>query len=123
MIHNRAGFEKHLKDTQAYIERLETIFKGLDELPHGKTCKAMEGLKEGADVIEEGMTDDVGDAALIAAAQCLEHYEIVGTRQEEMKNAEAMQAPCREEANFCPPPGPCHGDVLLDLANRSWRNR
>jgi len=75
----RKGFEKHLTETQEQVARLEAIFEDLDESPKGKKCKAMEGLvEEGSEVIEEDMDDDVRDAALIAAAQRVEHYEIAG---------------------------------------------
>jgi ferritin-like metal-binding protein YciE len=75
----RAGFEKHLKETQGHIDRLERIFDELGVSPKGKKCKAMEGLiEEGSEVIEEDADDDVRDAALIAAAQRVEHYEIAG---------------------------------------------
>src|SRR6188472_2533565 len=75
----RAGFEKHLKQTEGHVDRLTTIFEALDASPKGKKCKAMEGLiEEGSEVIEEDMDPDVKDAALIAAAQRVEHYEIAG---------------------------------------------
>jgi ferritin-like metal-binding protein YciE len=73
------GFEKHLKQTEGHVDRLEQIFNGLDASPKGKKCKAMEGLiEEGAEVIEEDAESEVKDAALIAAAQRVEHYEIAG---------------------------------------------
>ncbi len=73
------GFKQHLEQTKGHAERLEKIFKGLDEKPTGKTCKAMEGLiKEGAEAIEEDASDAAKDALLIAAAQRVEHYEIAG---------------------------------------------
>jgi len=69
----KAGFETHLKETQEHVSRLDQIFESLDEKPEAKTCKAMKGLiEEGSEVIEE----EEGDAALIAAAQKVEHYEI-----------------------------------------------
>jgi ferritin-like metal-binding protein YciE len=75
----RQGFEKHFKETKVQVERLETIFEALDESPKGKKCKAMEGLvEEGSEVIDEDMTPEVRDAALIAAAQRVEHYEMAG---------------------------------------------
>ena len=75
----KAGFEKHLKQTQGHVERLEQICESMDVTPKGKKCKAMEGLiEEGADVIEEDAEPEVKDAALIAAAQRVEHYEIAG---------------------------------------------
>jgi len=62
------------------VERLEEVFEGLGVSPRGKKCKAMEGLiAEGEERIAEEEADpDVRDAALIAAAQRVEHYEIAG---------------------------------------------
>ena len=75
----RMGFEEHLEQTRRHVERLEEIFGMLDARPGGKKCVGMEGLiKEGAEVMEEDFTDDLMDAALIAAAQRVEHYEIAG---------------------------------------------
>ncbi len=75
----RGAFEEHLEKTQVHAERIETIFEEMGEKAQGKKCKAMEGLvKEGAEVIQEDMEDEVKDAALIAAAQRVEHYEIAG---------------------------------------------
>ena len=75
----KKGFKTHLKETKGHVKRLETIFKKLDEDPSGKTCKAMEGLvKEGKETINEDATPVVKDAALIAAAQRVEHYEMAG---------------------------------------------
>jgi ferritin-like metal-binding protein YciE len=74
-----AAFEKHLKQTQAHVERLEQVCKQLGVSANGKTCKAMEGLiKEGGEVIKEDAEPEVKDAALIAAAQRVEHYEMAG---------------------------------------------
>ena len=73
------GFEEHLEQTKGHVNRLEEIFKKLEEKPTGKKCKAMEGLiKEGAETIEEDASDAAKDAMLIAAAQRVEHYEIAG---------------------------------------------
>ena len=75
----RQGFEKHLRETEVHAERLEQIFDELGESPKGKKCVAMEGLiDEGAEVIDEDMEPEVKDAALISAAQRVEHYEIAG---------------------------------------------
>jgi ferritin-like metal-binding protein YciE len=75
----KKGFEKHLEETKGQVERLEQIFNALDESPKGKKCKAMEGLvEEGKEVMEEDAEPEVMDAALIAAAQRVEHYEIAG---------------------------------------------
>jgi ferritin-like metal-binding protein YciE len=73
------GFEEHLEQTKGHANRLEEIFKKLEEKPTGKKCKAMEGLiKEGGEAIEEDASDTARDALLIAAAQRVEHYEIAG---------------------------------------------
>jgi ferritin-like metal-binding protein YciE len=73
----RHGFEEHLEQTRGHVERLEKVFKTLGESPKGKTCKAMQGLiEEGAEVIAEDFEGSLMDAALIGAAQRVEHYEI-----------------------------------------------
>lgn len=80
----KAAFKQHLEETQGQIERLEQVFEKLDTRARGKLCHAMEGLVEEAkDIMEEGLEPDVLDAALIAAAQKVEHYEIAsyGTLQ------------------------------------------
>jgi ferritin-like metal-binding protein YciE len=73
----RRAFEEHRQVTEEQVRRLETIFDDLGEKPTGKKCKGMEGLiEEGEEVLEEDADPDVRDAALIAAAQRVEHYEI-----------------------------------------------
>jgi ferritin-like metal-binding protein YciE len=73
----RAGFEEHLEQTKGHVQRLEQIFEMLDESPKGKKCKGMEGLvEEGSEIMEEDFEDALLDAALIGAAQRVEHYEI-----------------------------------------------
>jgi ferritin-like metal-binding protein YciE len=73
----RSGFEKHLKQTEGHVVRLETIFGGYGEKPTGKKCKGMQGLiEEGDEAAKEDYEDDAKDAALIGAAQRVEHYEI-----------------------------------------------
>ncbi|HSK79743.1 MAG TPA: ferritin-like domain-containing protein [Thermoanaerobaculia bacterium] len=75
----RQGFERHLEQTRMQVERLDRIFELLGKSPRGKKCKGMEGLlEEGKEMMQEDMDDDVMDAALIAAAQRVEHYEIAG---------------------------------------------
>ena len=75
----RQGFERHLEQTRIQVERLDRIFELLGKSPRGKKCKGMEGLlEEGKEMMQEDMEDDVMDAALIAAAQRVEHYEIAG---------------------------------------------
>ena len=73
----KQGFEEHLEQTRGHVLRLEKIFKSLDETPKGKKCAGMEGLvKEGSEVTEEDFEGALMDAALIGAAQRVEHYEI-----------------------------------------------
>jgi ferritin-like metal-binding protein YciE len=75
----RQGFEEHLDQTKGHVERLEKIFEMLGESPKGKKCKGMEGLiEEGSEVMEEDYECNLLDAALIGAAQRVEHYEIAG---------------------------------------------
>lgn len=74
-----AAFTMHLAETKGHIDRLEKIFEKLGVSPDGKTCKAMEGLlEEGKGVMAEDADPTVMDAALIAAAQRVEHYEMAG---------------------------------------------
>jgi ferritin-like metal-binding protein YciE len=73
----RQGFEEHLDQTKEHAQRIEAIFEQLGQKAKAKKCKAMEGLiKEGSEVLDEDMSEDVKDAAIIAAAQRVEHYEI-----------------------------------------------
>jgi len=75
----RQGFEEHLEQTKGHVQRLEQIFEMLGESPKGKKCKGMEGLiEEGSEVMDEDYEGSVLDAALIGAAQRVEHYEIAG---------------------------------------------
>jgi ferritin-like metal-binding protein YciE len=88
------------------VARLEQIFRSLDESPKGKKCMGMDGLiKEGSEVIGEKLQDAVMDAALIGAAQRVEHYEIAayGTVREfarildEPKHASLLELTLAEE--------------------------
>ena len=73
----RAGFEKHLKETEKQIQRLEQVFKMLDAEAQGEKCPAIDGiLKEGKELMGEIDDEDVMNVGLIAAAQAVEHYEI-----------------------------------------------
>jgi ferritin-like metal-binding protein YciE len=73
----KSAFQEHLQQTMGHVERLESIFELMGAKAKGKTCKAMEGLiEEGKEVMEENAEPPVMDAALIAAAQKVEHYEI-----------------------------------------------
>jgi len=71
------GFEKHLQQTKEQIKRLEAVCENHSAKSKRKACKAMKGLiAEGDEVMKERATPDVLDAALIGAAQKIEHYEI-----------------------------------------------
>jgi ferritin-like metal-binding protein YciE len=73
----RAAFEEHKAQTEGHVERLETIFKSLGKAARGKHCHGMEGLlKEGEELLKEEEPSPALDAAMIAAAQKVEHYEI-----------------------------------------------
>jgi ferritin-like metal-binding protein YciE len=73
------AFQMHLDQTRHHVERLEQVFESAGEKAKGKTCKAMKGIiEEGAETMDEDATPEVMDAALIAAAQRVEHYEIAG---------------------------------------------
>jgi ferritin-like metal-binding protein YciE len=75
----RQGFEEHLRQTSEHVSRLEQIFDMLGEKATGKKCLGMEGLvKEGAETMSEDYEGSLMDAAIIGAAQRVEHYEIAG---------------------------------------------
>lgn len=101
------AFAKHLHETEGHVQRLETIARDLDVSPRGKKCVGMEGLlKEGKEVMQEEAAEWVMDAALIGAAQRVEHYEmaIYGTAREHafrlgmMQAAELLQQTLDEES-------------------------
>jgi ferritin-like metal-binding protein YciE len=93
----RTAFEEHLEQTKGHVKRLEDIFSLLGKASRAEHCKAMEGLiEEGADLLAEDGTPQVKDAALIGAAQRVEHYEIaaygtVRTLAEMLGNKEAAK--------------------------------
>jgi ferritin-like metal-binding protein YciE len=75
----RTAIEEHLEQTKVHVERLEKVFSMVEKAPRAEHCKAIEGLiEEGSDLLEEEGAAPVKDAALIAAAQKVEHYEISG---------------------------------------------
>ena len=72
-----AGFKKHLEETETHVSRLEQVFKLLGRQPKGADCPAIDGIIKEANEIAADVADkDVLDAALIGAAQAVEHYEI-----------------------------------------------
>jgi ferritin-like metal-binding protein YciE len=73
----RQAFEEHLRQTSEHVSRLEQIFEQLEKKPSGRRCLGMVGLvKQGAETMGEDYAEDVMDAAIIGAAQRVEHYEI-----------------------------------------------
>jgi ferritin-like metal-binding protein YciE len=75
----RQAIQQHLIQTQGHVSRLENIFQQLGYEPKRETCEAMKGLiAEGAEMVNAKGDPDVKDAAIIAAAQRVEHYEISG---------------------------------------------
>ena len=73
----RAAFEQHVNKTEGHVNRLRDILGSLGEKPGGKKCRGMEGLlKEGEEALSSNDSADVRDAALIGAAQKVEHYEM-----------------------------------------------
>src|SRR5207247_273885 len=75
----REALESHLQETEEHLKRLDEIFEKLDLPVRAPKCKAMEGLiEEGKEILEEEMENEVRDAAIIAAAQRVEHYEMAG---------------------------------------------
>jgi ferritin-like metal-binding protein YciE len=73
----RSAFEMHLEETRGQIARLEDVFAALGEKVRGKHCDGMAGIiEEGKSAMEEDFDDSTLDAALIASAQRVEHYEM-----------------------------------------------
>jgi len=73
----KSGFEQHLQETKNQVQRLEQVFKMHGVAAKGVTCPAIDGIiKEANEVAGEVADKEVLDAALIASAQAVEHYEI-----------------------------------------------
>ena len=73
------AFEEHLEQTRQHQQRIEQILQELGEKPSGKKCKGMEGIiAEVQELLKQDVEQDTLDAALIAAAQHAEHYEMAG---------------------------------------------
>ena len=72
-----AAFNKHLRETQGQVKRLDQIFKMLGKPARGKPCEAINGITdEGAEIMQDYKGSPALDAGLLAAAQAVEHYEI-----------------------------------------------
>lgn len=104
----KAAFAEHLEQTRGQVTRLTEILGALGQKPGGKKCKAMEGLiEEGKEMIEEGGDPHALDAALISAAQKVEHYEMAGygcartyaRLLGHREHAETLQTTLNEEGN------------------------
>ena len=104
----KQAFQSHLTETEGQVRRLEQVFEMLGKSPERETCAAMKGLiKEGEDVLDAKGDAEVLDAALIAAAQRVEHYEIAGygtvrnlaRRLGHTRAAELLQQTLDEEGN------------------------
>src|SRR5580704_471128 len=75
----RQALEDHLGETQGHVARLEQVFEMHGESPQREKCKGMEGvLAEGDELVGKDATPAVRDAAIISAAQRVEHYEMAG---------------------------------------------
>lgn len=75
----KMGMEKHLEETRGQIKRLEELCREMGIEPQGKTCTGMEGIiEETVEVMQENTPSPALDAALLAGAQMVEHYEIAG---------------------------------------------
>jgi ferritin-like metal-binding protein YciE len=75
----KSAFEEHLEQTREQVKRLDKVFKSIGVKPSSKTCEGMQGLlREGEKMIAEIPKSPVLDAAIIGAAQKVEHYEISG---------------------------------------------
>jgi ferritin-like metal-binding protein YciE len=75
----KEAFQSHLEETRGHVERLDRIFEMLGKSPRGKMCRGMQGvIEEGSEILEESGKGALRDAALISAAQRVEHYEMAG---------------------------------------------
>lgn len=75
----KSALQEHLDITKEQLARLDQIFEKLGKKGTGKKCKGMEGvIADGKEILEEDMAPEVLDAAIISAAQHVEHYEMAG---------------------------------------------
>ena len=73
----KAAFEKHERETEEHVSRLEKVFELIETTPRGRKCEAIEGIiEEGAEIIKQFKGAPALDAGLVSAAQAVEHYEI-----------------------------------------------
>lgn len=104
----KKALQSHQKQTERQVKRLEKIFGSLDARPGGHKCRGMEGLlKEASDLLKADAEPEVLDAAIVAATQRVEHYEMAGygvarTYAEKLgdyRAADLLQETLNEEAN------------------------
>jgi ferritin-like metal-binding protein YciE len=104
----RRAFEEHLSLTREHVDRLEEVFAAQDEEAERKHCPGMSGLiAEGREILKEKMDPAVKDAALISAAQRVEHYEIAAygslrtyaKQLDDLETAKLLQQTLEEEAH------------------------
>jgi ferritin-like metal-binding protein YciE len=73
----KMAFEKHQHESEVHVERLQQVFETIGRRPQGKTCPAIDGIiEEGEEILETYKGSAALDAALVSAAQAVEHYEI-----------------------------------------------
>jgi ferritin-like metal-binding protein YciE len=105
----RAAFEKHKRETQEQVARLEQVFEMIEKKPQGKKCPAIDGIvEEGQEVMKEFKGSPALDSGLLAGAQAVEHYEIsrygtLRTWAEELGMAQAvrlLETTLKEEKNY-----------------------
>ena len=73
----RQAFQQHMQETQQQVQRLEQLFQQMGTSPSSKPCISMQGLlQEGQQIIQQGGSPEVLDAAILASAQAIEHHEI-----------------------------------------------
>lgn len=103
----KAAFEEHRQQTEGHVRRLERIFDDLGERPGGVTCKGIRGIiaESEEEILDDNADDDVRDAAMIAAAQRVEHYEMAAygsartyaLMMDQAEHAELLQQTLDEE--------------------------
>lgn len=121
----REALESHLEETRGHVSRIEEILKTTELKPGGEKCKAMAGLVEEADELvgEHVKAEKAADAAIICAAQKVEHYEIAtyGCLVEYAKklgrteDAQALRATLEEERSA----DKKLTDIAISIANPS----
>jgi ferritin-like metal-binding protein YciE len=73
----RKAFEKHERETENQVDRLEQVFRLIEQPAKGKKCEAIDGIiDEGKEIMKEFKGTPALDAGLLAGAQAVEHYEI-----------------------------------------------